>query len=611
MRLSYLRALALILATMFVLAACTVNQRPTASFTVAPGNSGDTTTEFSFDASGSSDPDGSIASYEWDFGDGNTTSGQTVTYQFAATGTYTVSLTVADDKDLKDISTTTVEVLEPGTLSGYVVNRKAGTAVAGSTVTVEGTSLSTTTDANGFYSLNVPLGTINVVFSQNGYASSRVEGIQVESGQALSYDTIQAEAFDPFLPTAAPTLDIDINNGDSISGDATDDSFVVTISGSTVNPEVNGFVFADVGIGQVGGSSGYLNGFIPHERVFGFDGSNTKVSLLASGFDGDTTIHVIAYDQNNNRTEIIRYVSINSSFPGGSNLATIDNFEASAVTFGDTSIFGPLGIADLNTRDLRTAVKNNDFEALRKQAQLIETAQSGLQTQGFLDEVITWVDLFFDYDFSSADLPTAFEIYRQLEGEADFKLIGRLDPSTAYLGGITFGYRDSTPALQAGVATSYRVDAVTGSDRVSSTTFSVTPLPPFYVEAVSPANGENFSSVLPDYEMTFIDRSDQVVFGVIVLDRVQAEDNFLEWLAGLFLDNTGATSVAIPHNFDGTASTPTLQPYHAYDWQPVAITANADFSAISVAADFYDRFEVGFGVEDGPVNTFLTGDGSY
>jgi PKD repeat protein len=68
------------------------NNPPVASFTyLANGLSVD------FDASASSDSDGTIVSYAWDFGDGNTGSGVTTSHTYAAAGTYTVQLTVTDD----------------------------------------------------------------------------------------------------------------------------------------------------------------------------------------------------------------------------------------------------------------------------------------------------------------------------------------------------------------------------------------------------------------------------------------------------------------------------------------------------------------------------------
>ncbi|MGD9999425.1 MAG: PKD domain-containing protein [Ilumatobacteraceae bacterium] len=50
------------------------------------------------DASASSDSDGTIVSYAWDFGDGTTGTGQIATHAYAEAGSYTVKLTVTDDK---------------------------------------------------------------------------------------------------------------------------------------------------------------------------------------------------------------------------------------------------------------------------------------------------------------------------------------------------------------------------------------------------------------------------------------------------------------------------------------------------------------------------------
>jgi len=49
------------------------------------------------DASGSNDPDGSITSYSWDFGDGTTGTGAAVDHAFEKPGKYKVLLSVADD----------------------------------------------------------------------------------------------------------------------------------------------------------------------------------------------------------------------------------------------------------------------------------------------------------------------------------------------------------------------------------------------------------------------------------------------------------------------------------------------------------------------------------
>ncbi|WP_235003409.1 PKD domain-containing protein [Blastococcus haudaquaticus] len=70
----------------------TPNVAPTAAFvSTTSGLTG------SFDGTGSTDPDGTVAGHVWDFGDGTTGTGATTTHPYAAAGTYTVRLTVTDD----------------------------------------------------------------------------------------------------------------------------------------------------------------------------------------------------------------------------------------------------------------------------------------------------------------------------------------------------------------------------------------------------------------------------------------------------------------------------------------------------------------------------------
>lgn len=68
------------------------NNPPTASFTYT--QDGDT---FTFDASGSSDSDGAIVEYRWDFGDGVTGTGSTISHQFQNASTQDVTLTLIDN----------------------------------------------------------------------------------------------------------------------------------------------------------------------------------------------------------------------------------------------------------------------------------------------------------------------------------------------------------------------------------------------------------------------------------------------------------------------------------------------------------------------------------
>jgi PKD repeat protein len=88
------------------------NLPPTASFAASC-----TLLDCGVDASGSTDADGTIASYAWDFGDGATGTGVTASHHYATAGTYTVTLTVADDDGGLGSTTRTVSPTSPpGTL---------------------------------------------------------------------------------------------------------------------------------------------------------------------------------------------------------------------------------------------------------------------------------------------------------------------------------------------------------------------------------------------------------------------------------------------------------------------------------------------------------------
>lgn len=84
------------------------NTPPTASFTADVED-----LEVAFDASDSSDVEGPIQSYTWNFGDGNTGTGRTPTHTYEAGGTYTVELVVTDSEGATDSATEEIEVTAP------------------------------------------------------------------------------------------------------------------------------------------------------------------------------------------------------------------------------------------------------------------------------------------------------------------------------------------------------------------------------------------------------------------------------------------------------------------------------------------------------------------
>ena len=97
--------------TLFVVAAsrAPANQPPVASATATP-TSGVAPLAVSFNGSGSSDPDGSIVSCAWTFGDGGTGTGPTPSHTYQNASPYTANLTMTDNQSATGSTSLTISV---------------------------------------------------------------------------------------------------------------------------------------------------------------------------------------------------------------------------------------------------------------------------------------------------------------------------------------------------------------------------------------------------------------------------------------------------------------------------------------------------------------------
>jgi hypothetical protein len=180
----------------------TGNQTPTASFT-----SSCTNLECSFNGNGSTDSDGSIAAYEWNFGDGQTATGATTSHLYAAAGIFTVALKVTDNLGASNTITQAVTVNSSGT-SGtmHVVTPLTGASSsqgkikwkATVTVTIHNEANQAVANAQVNGSFN-PGGTVTCTTGTNGQCSVSLIGIsnsttsviyKVNSVTSASYQTL-------------------------------------------------------------------------------------------------------------------------------------------------------------------------------------------------------------------------------------------------------------------------------------------------------------------------------------------------------------------------------------------------------------------------------------
>jgi len=88
------------------------NARPTAAFDATPSG-GESSLAVALDASGSSDSNGSIAGYEWEFGDGRTDTGKWVSHTYPNAGTFLARLTVTDELGATSTTTRSITVSSP------------------------------------------------------------------------------------------------------------------------------------------------------------------------------------------------------------------------------------------------------------------------------------------------------------------------------------------------------------------------------------------------------------------------------------------------------------------------------------------------------------------
>ncbi len=161
---------------------------PYASFTFSPENPA-VNQEINLNASPSwtLDPDAAIISYEWDFGDETTGTGKIVSHSFSSVDEYRVSLNVVDsdgENRRSNLTSKSVKVYSGGKtrICGHV-NLQGRSDHSG--VVIKADEVTTTTDPDGNYSLEISPGTYTVKFDMSGYLPARKFNVDIEAGETI------------------------------------------------------------------------------------------------------------------------------------------------------------------------------------------------------------------------------------------------------------------------------------------------------------------------------------------------------------------------------------------------------------------------------------------
>jgi myo-inositol-hexaphosphate 3-phosphohydrolase len=137
------------------------NASPTASFTVSCP-----TLTCTFDASSAADPDGTVASWSWDFGDGATGTGRIVDHTYTSPAPRTVALTVRDDQGAVGVAT---DMAEPVAQAGGVVF--VGAAATNGSRTTHSVRIPTTVQAGDTLLVVFTGGSNTPVTSPSGFTT--------------------------------------------------------------------------------------------------------------------------------------------------------------------------------------------------------------------------------------------------------------------------------------------------------------------------------------------------------------------------------------------------------------------------------------------------------
>ena len=101
-----------ILGVVLFFMAATANTPPVASFEVRASADGSQSTVI-LDATPSHDPDGTVVTYQWLYGDHSTGSGVTNTHTYPNVSTYTVTLLVTDNGGASHLTSRTIDLAQP------------------------------------------------------------------------------------------------------------------------------------------------------------------------------------------------------------------------------------------------------------------------------------------------------------------------------------------------------------------------------------------------------------------------------------------------------------------------------------------------------------------
>jgi serine protease len=187
------------------------NIPPTADFTFAANLLQVTFTDQS------TDPDGVIVSWNWDFGDGGTSTVQNPIHNYTANGTYNVTLTVTDNEGAVDSVTKPVTVSDGTEPEMFVysivqtITKKGKSYTSKAVVTIRDTN-------------NNPVNAATVYITWSGVVSGSASGI-TGSGGTYTFTSGTSKSTGPFTITVTNVTHATLTYNPALNNETSDTAY--------------------------------------------------------------------------------------------------------------------------------------------------------------------------------------------------------------------------------------------------------------------------------------------------------------------------------------------------------------------------------------------------
>ncbi len=263
---------------------------------------GSTASAVNFSSAGSNDPDGTIVSYLWDFGDSNSSTSANPSHTYASAGTYNVSLTVTDNEGATGADNTTADISAPVSYASipYATGFESG-----------GLDQFWTTDSNtnaNFVQneswLRLDLSgekqvAIDFWWKEYGDETHSHDGIYFSDNGGSSFAKVQDLNGQSFTNQTWTEFNLDVDALASVNGLSLSSTFVVKFQQyDNYGIATDGFAFDDINVAAGGNQAPVANANGPYTGSVG-----NAVSFSSAGSnDPDGTIVSYLWDFGDSNT---------------------------------------------------------------------------------------------------------------------------------------------------------------------------------------------------------------------------------------------------------------------------------------------------------------------